>query len=73
VVVARSRPDGSAKALYGYVLVNGEAGVAELQAHAAQGPPAYLVPAATFVVQRIPSSARAAPGPVINGRPGLRR
>ncbi|QMU69823.1 non-ribosomal peptide synthetase [Streptacidiphilus sp. P02-A3a] len=56
VVVARSRPDGSGKGLYGYVLVNGAVEVAELQAHAAERLPAYMVPAATFVVERIPYS-----------------
>ena len=56
VVVARSRPDGSGKALYGYVLVNAGVEVGELQAHAAERLPAYMVPAATFVVERIPYS-----------------
>jgi hypothetical protein len=56
VVVARSRPDGSGKALYGYVLVNAEVAMEELEAHAAQRLPAYMVPAATFVVEQIPYS-----------------
>ena len=56
VVVARSRPDGSAKALYGYVLVNAEVTPEELQAHAAERLPSYMVPAATFVVDQIPYS-----------------
>ncbi|MBC3839616.1 non-ribosomal peptide synthetase [Streptacidiphilus sp. 4-A2] len=56
VVVARSRPDGSGKALFGYVLVNAEVDPAELQAHAAQRLPAYMVPAATLVVEQIPYS-----------------
>ena len=56
VVVARSRPDGSGKALYGYVLLNGEVNMEELRDHTAQRLPAYMVPAATFVVERIPYS-----------------
>jgi hypothetical protein len=54
VVVPRARPDGSGKALYGYVLVNSELDVAELQAHAVERLPGYMVPAATFVVDQIP-------------------
>ena len=56
VVVARSRPDGTGKALYGYVLVNAEVSTGQLQAHAAERLPAYMVPAATFVVEQIPYS-----------------
>ncbi|HEV2634964.1 MAG TPA: non-ribosomal peptide synthetase [Actinocrinis sp.] len=56
VVVARSRPDGTGKALYGYVLVNTEVSVEELQAHTAERLPAYMVPAATFIVPEIPYS-----------------
>ena len=56
VVVARSRPDGSGKALFGYVLANAEVSTAELQAHTAERLPAYMVPAATFVVEQIPYS-----------------
>ncbi len=56
VVVARSRPDGSGKALYGYVLLNSEVSPEELQSHATRLLPAYMVPAATFVVDRIPYS-----------------
>jgi amino acid adenylation domain-containing protein len=56
VVVARARPDSSAKALYGYVLVNAEVTPEELQAHAAERLPSYMVPAATFVVDQIPYS-----------------
>jgi amino acid adenylation domain-containing protein len=56
VVVARGRPDGSGMALYGYVLVNAEVSVADLQAHTAQRLPAYMVPAATIVVEQIPYS-----------------
>ncbi|MBO1417746.1 non-ribosomal peptide synthetase [Streptomyces sp. FH025] len=69
VVVARSRADGSGKALYGYVLVNAEVSAEELQAHAARRLPAYMVPAATLVVEEIPYSvagkvdARALPDP----------
>jgi len=56
VVVARSRPDGTGKALYGYVLVNADVSMEELRAHAAERLPAYMVPAAMFVVEQIPYS-----------------
>ncbi|MHC5907541.1 non-ribosomal peptide synthetase [Streptomyces sp. S6] len=56
VVVARSRPDGTGKALYSYVLVTSEVSTEELRAHAAERLPSYMVPAATFVVDRIPYS-----------------
>jgi len=56
VVVARSRPDGTGKGLYGYVLVNSEVSAEELRAHAAERLPSYMVPAATFVVDQIPYS-----------------
>ncbi|MCE0536280.1 non-ribosomal peptide synthetase [Kineosporia rhizophila] len=56
VVVARARSAGSAKALYGYVLVNSPVTVAELEALAAEQLPSYMVPAAVFVVDEIPYS-----------------
>jgi amino acid adenylation domain-containing protein len=56
VVVARGRADGPGKALYGYVLVNAPVTVDELQKLAAERLPAYMVPAAVFVVEEIPYS-----------------
>jgi amino acid adenylation domain-containing protein len=56
VVIARARPDGAGKAICAYVLVNGEVSTEELQAHAAELLPVYMVPAATIVVEEIPYS-----------------
>ncbi len=56
VVVARGRAGSSSKALYGYVLVNAPVTIDELQELAAERLPAYMVPAAVFVVDEIPYS-----------------
>ncbi|MCQ4041224.1 amino acid adenylation domain-containing protein [Streptantibioticus rubrisoli] len=54
VVVAKSRPGQSGKALYGYVLANREVAEEELEQHLAERLPGYMVPAATMVLSQLP-------------------
>ena len=54
VVVARSRPGHSAKALYGYVLTNSAVSEEELTAHLADRLPSYMLPAAVIELPELP-------------------
>lgn len=69
VVIARSRPGHTAKALYGYVLANTAVSGDELTAHLAGRLPSYMVPAAVMVLPELPYTvsgkvdARALPDP----------
>ncbi|MDF3293885.1 non-ribosomal peptide synthetase [Streptomyces silvisoli] len=54
VVVAKSRPGQSGKALYGYVLANSAVEEKELEKHLAARLPAYMVPAAMMVLSELP-------------------
>jgi amino acid adenylation domain-containing protein len=54
VVVARTRPGQSGKALYGYVLTKAAVTEGELTEHLSAVLPPYMVPAATMVVPELP-------------------
>ncbi len=75
VVVAKSRPGQTGKALYGYVLANSTVLEEELDKHLAARLPAYMVPAATTVLPELPYTVsgkvdvRALPDP-FGGQPG---
>ncbi|MGK4585613.1 amino acid adenylation domain-containing protein [Kitasatospora sp. HPMI-4] len=73
VVVARSGPGRSGKALYGYVLANSAVTEGELTDHLTALLPSYMVPAATVVVPELPYTvsgkvdAKALPDPFGEG------
>ncbi|MFB7663126.1 non-ribosomal peptide synthetase [Kitasatospora sp. NPDC056138] len=54
VVIARTRPGQSGKALYGYVLTKSPVTEGELTEHLTAKLPSYMVPAATMVVPELP-------------------